>query len=301
MKPIYKRAYQAWSPNPESANLVLLCNNIIADYRTQGFTLTLRQLYYQLVARDVIANNVAQYNKLGNVVSRARRAGMLDWNAIEDRTRFIRERTHWNSPSHIVQACVDSYHVDMWVGQKWRPEVWIEKDALVGVIETTCSQWDVPHFSCRGYSSDSELHVAAKRMVARMDTGTSTGAPCVIHLGDHDPSGIDMTRDIEDRLKLFAGARIPVKRIALNMDQIDKYNPPPNPAKLTDSRVGKYLEQFGESSWELDALSPSDMATLITDEITALIDPDVWQEREVVKRDGIAELRKVQQQLEGGA
>lgn len=78
----------------------------------------------------------------------------------------------------------------------------------------------------------------------------------ILHLGDHDPSGIDMTRDISDRLELF-GADVEVKRIALNWDQIDEFTPPPNPAKLSDSRAGAYIAEYGDESWELDALEPT--------------------------------------------
>ena len=96
-------------------------------------------------------------------------------------------------------------------------------------------------------------------------------------MGDHDPSGIDMTRDIEDRLSLF-GSECEVRRIALNMDQINAFNPPPNPAKMTDSRASDYIHEFGNSSWELDALSPDQLNSLITDQIDEIYDKETWAE-----------------------
>ena len=98
----------------------------------------------------------------------------------------------------------------------------------------------------------------------------------IIHLGDHDPSGIDMTRDIQERLEMF-GADVFVKRVALTMKQVKTYNPPPNPAKITDSRCGKYIDQYGEESWELDALEPQMLTKLITNEVTALRDDAIYQ------------------------
>ena len=100
--------------------------------------------------------------------------------------------------------------------------------------------------------------------------------PIIIHLGDHDPSGIDMTRDIFERLDLFAGNPIDVERIALNFDQIGQYKPPPNPAKITDSRFNGYAGKYGEESWELDALSPKVLVSLIQDEIFSLLDEEKW-------------------------
>ena len=101
----------------------------------------------------------------------------------------------------------------------------------------------------------------------------------IIHLGDHDPSGIDMTRDIEDRIGKVFGASVSVNRIALNMDQVQQYAPPPNPAKVTDSRFEDYLAAFGPESWELDALDPSALVALIEHAVKDKMDPDLWQEK----------------------
>ena len=113
---------------------------------------------------------------------------------------------------------------------------------------------------------------AAQRLLEQERQGRKNH---IIHLGDHDPSGIDMTRDIEDRLWTF-GADVTVHRIALNMDQVLRYDPPPNPAKLTDARAGKYVEDHGYESWELDALEPAVIDQLIEDEILEHLDRDQW-------------------------
>jgi hypothetical protein len=268
-----KIKYKDLNLQPATLTLVKTCNEIIAEYQAQGFTLTLRQLYYQLVSRDIIANRQREYKRLGSIVNDARLAGLIDWLAIEDRTRNLQKLSHWDSPEELVRACADQYHVDMWEGQEFRPEVWIEKDALVGVIEGVCDEFDVPYFSCRGYTSQSEMWVAGRRL-----RGYAGQTPIIFHFGDHDPSGRDMTRDITDRLELFMGG-LEVKRLALNMDQVEEYEPPPNPAKTTDSRYGAYIAEFGEESWELDALEPAVIATLIRNAITGLIDQDLWDEK----------------------
>ncbi len=239
---------------------------IIAEYAAQGFDLTLRQLYYQFVARALVANKDSEYKRLGSIINDARLAGLIDWNAIQDRTRNLQTLPHWDTPQGIVRASAEQFMRDRWAGQPYRPEVWIEKDALIGVIAPICQELDVPYFSCRGYTSQSEMWVGGRRMAEWIDLDYT---PVVLHLGDHDPSGIDMTRDIIDRLEMFSGG-VEVKRLALNMDQVEQYGPPPNPAKMTDSRYIGYIGLYGEESWELDALEPQMMSDLIENAVEAL-------------------------------
>lgn len=256
-------------------------NDIIAEYQAQGFVLTLRQLYYQFVSRDLIPNNMREYKKLGGIINDARLAGLIDWSALEDRTRNLQQLSHWNSPTEIIDACAGQYRIDKWADQPVHVEVWIEKDALVGVIEGVCNELDVPYFSCRGYTSQSEMWSAGRRL-------RHFERAIILHLGDHDPSGIDMTRDIRTRLEMFSGDNVEVKRIALNDDQIQTYNPPPNPAKTTDSRAADYIARYGQESWELDALEPRTIAALIRDEIEAVRDDGEWalaESKEAAARD----------------
>ena len=259
----------------KSLEVIDRANQICADYRRQGYDLTLRQLYYQFVSKDWIANKDTEYKRLGNIISDARLAGLLDWDYIVDRTRNLRALPHWSRPSSVLEGAAYGYRTNRWAHQPNMVEVWIEKDALVGVIAGACNALDVPFFSCRGYTSQSELWGAARRIIGYTDNGQEV---TILHLGDHDPSGIDMTRDITDRLALF-GAKATVERIALNMDQIRRYDPPPNPAKLTDARAEGYIRTHGESSWELDALDPSTLDALVRSHILDLRDDAGWDER----------------------
>lgn len=273
-----------------SRAIIERANAIIDEYQAQGFVLTLRQLYYQFVARDMIENTQQSYNRLGSIVSDARLAGLIDWEAIEDRTRNLAELSHWRNPASIMSGAVRSYRLDMWENQDFRCEVWIEKEALVGVIEGICEELDVPYFACRGYVSQSEQWAAGKRLAGYADQGQT---PVILHLGDHDPSGLDMTRDNTDRLALFARMGVEVERLALNMDQVEEYSPPPNPAKTTDSRYVKYIELYGDESWELDALDPSVIRDLISAAVLQYRDEDLYAARLERQEDERETLRAV--------
>lgn len=251
---------------------------LIQQYRSQGYTLTLRQLYYQFVARDAFpqtwadkvtgsTNNERSYKKLGDIIADARLAGLIDWTAIEDRTREVAGNPHWDSPADIVEVCSRQFQLDKWLDQKNRVEVWVEKDALEGVVAQAARRLDVQYFSCRGYASATSLWDAGQRLKKYAAAGQT---PIILHLGDHDPSGIDMSRDIEERVSMFMDEhweRLKFKRIALNMNQIEQYAPPPNPAKATDARYSRYVEEYGEECWELDALEPSVLDALIEAEV----------------------------------
>lgn len=250
-------------------------NEIATEYQRQGYELTLRQLYYQFVARGLIPNSDKSYNRLGVVVSEARLAGLLDWYHITDRTRYLRAWGGEENPGEAISNAAERYYRNLWevTAQNFRPEVWVEKDALVDVVARACGGFRVPHFSCRGYVSQSEMWRAGRRLRNHYAEGLR---PVVIHLGDHDPSGLDMTRDITERLELFVGQEVEVKRVALNLDQIRQYSPPPNPAKVTDARAAKYIDQYGHQSWELDALEPSVLDQLIRDAIAPYINVRAW-------------------------
>lgn len=268
-----KIQYKSINFRQSSLELINLVNGVIDEYKKQGYELTLRQAYYQLVARGYIPNNERSYKNIGNLINDGRLAGLIDWYSITDRTRYLRGNTHWSYPQDVIESAKYSYRLNKWNGQPNYVEVWVEKDALIDIVSQACRPIDTPHFSCRGYTSQSEMWTAAQRFIRQ--NGKREGC-YIIHLGDHDPSGIDMTRDIQERLEMF-GASVEVKRVALTMEQVQTYNPPPNPAKITDSRCGKYIAEYGDESWELDALEPQMLTNLIHSEVTALRDDSIYQ------------------------
>jgi hypothetical protein len=302
-----KIPYKTFQFRESTLAVIAQAQAILAEYAQRGIVVTLRQLYYQFVARDLIRNKQSEYDRLGSIVNDARLAGLIDWDYLQDRTRNLNKLPHWDDPAGVIASAASSYHRNLWDGQLNYVEVWIEKDALIGVIEAICEEWDVPYFSCRGYTSQSEMWGASQRLLAHQRQGKFCH---VIHLGDHDPSGKDMSRDIESRLTDFltyhlirdfmkGKALMPegerrehqfelieqavspmlprVHRIALNMDQVRQYNPPPNPAKITDSRATAYIAEFGGESWELDALDPDVLVALVRDNILALLDRERWE------------------------
>lgn len=266
--------YQRFNFADSTLTLIDTMNKIIAAYVAKGFVLTVRQLYYQLVARDVIENTQKSYKRVTSIANDARLAGLMDWDAIEDRTRSFVRRQRWENGKQILDAAARSYHIDMWRRQPRRVFVIIEKEALVGVLTPTCNKLDVPILAARGYPSCTVLRdFANEDMIPSIDNQDVT----VLHLGDHDPSGIDMTRDLTERISLFCRQPIELVRLALTMDQVEERQPPPNPAKTTDSRFQQYMEQYGNESWELDALPPEYLVDLVEQEINDRIDSDQWE------------------------
>lgn len=286
-----KICYQDIKFNERSKKLIKQAELIVTEYRKQGYDLTLRQVYYQFVSRDWLpqewadpktgsTNNQRSYKKLGDIISDARMAGLIDWNALVDRTREMGGNSHWSSPGSVIYSASQWYAIDKWKGQPNRPEVWVEKDALEGVVGQICRRLDIPFFSCRGYCSMTSIWDNAQRLREIAEDG---GTPYILHLGDHDPSGIDMSRDILERSKLFMnghGEKLEFKRLALNMDQVTKYNPPENPAKSTDSRYEEYYREHGDACWELDALEPSVITQIIRDAVDPLRDDKLYAKRE---------------------
>lgn len=277
--------------------LIHHANEIIERYARQGYDMTVRQVYYQMIAKDLFPdtwidknynlrngldpntkNTIKNYKNFGGILSDARRAGLIDWNHIVDRRRGLLGYGFYENMADYVNSLAPGYYVDRWENQPRRVEVWVEKDALIGVIGRACGTYQLPHFSCAGYNSDSEMWRAAQRLKSYIRNGYD---PVIIQLSDHDPSGIDMERDVSERLTLLSGGyEFPVHRVALTMKQIEEVNAPPNPAKETDARFSNYRDQFGDESWELDALEPQYLNDLITDTIEEnYLDSDLWNDK----------------------
>lgn len=270
-----------------SSSLLIIekAEEIIDYYESRGFSLSLRQLYYQFVARDIIPNTEKSYKRIGSIVNDARLSGLIDWRMIDDRTRKLKRLSCWDSPQDIMKTAAMQYRTDKWTGSNTYIEIWVEKDALSEIVGKASDVYEIPYFPCRGYVSQSAMYDAAKRFENRLEYETNL---YLLYLGDHDPSGIDMTRDISNRFEIFGVPEIYIKRIALNMDQIHEQNPPPNPAKITDSRYRNYVSEYGNKSWELDSLNPDYLYDLIISEIENIVDVEEFEnkkeEQEIAKK-----------------
>lgn len=270
-----REAFIDWTPGTKKTQaLAAAAELIVLEYTRQGYVLTLRQLYYQMVSRNLIPNDLRSYKRLAELVQKLRRSGRIDWAAIEDRGRVSVMLRAWTDPVAAVNTLINAYRLERWEDQDNYVEVWCEKDALSSVIEPICLRWHVRYLADKGYSSDTAVYDGAKRLAAAAAAGRT---PVVIYLGDHDPSGLDMSRDIEARIALFArGMEVEVDRIALNFNQVEEYTPPPNPAKLSDSRAAAYVAEYGYESWEVDALDPQVLDALITSAIASRLDEDKY-------------------------
>lgn len=279
-------------------------NTIVDSYKAQGYVMTLRQLYYQLVTKNVIPNVSSEYAKLSTLLKEGRMAGIVDWDAIEDRLRTPYTPASFDSPEDILDACINQYQMPRQNGQDIYLEVWIEKDALSGVLKRVTKQYHVPIIVNRGYSSASAMYDAFKRFKNAFERNQEVK---ILYLGDFDPSGLDMIRDIHDRCIDFIRGyynmddentalsmddfSFEVVPIALTMDQIRQYDPPENPAKKTDPRSRDFIKTHGGSSWEVDALPPDVLDQLLHTWIRRYIDIDQFEHIIQEEKHGRKQLR----------
>lgn len=307
-----KKQFEELRFGEEALATIERANLILEEYEKQGYDLSLRQLYYQFVARGYRENSERSYKSLGDTISRGRLAGLIDWEMIKDRGREAITNSHWEDPKDILRSAAYSLRLDKWSNQSVYVEVMVEKQALEGVLVPVCKELDITFTSNKGYSSSSYMYEAGQRLREYM---MDDRVVHIIYLGDHDPSGLDMTFDVAGRLALFTGllqqsdidarrdewkedmlhgrtsiytynfytgmSPIHVHRIALNMDQVREMKPPPNPTKMTDGRAkGErgYQALYGDESWELDAIRPDALAGLVRDTVINLRDPDLWDE-----------------------
>lgn len=250
---------------PDSLARIELINQILTEY--DGQRLTARQVYYRLVAGDHIPNTPTSYKNLTGLLTDARYAGLVDWDIIEDRGRVVDSPGEWDSIEEIIDIAVGSFRLPRRSDQPRYVELWVEKQALAGVLSPIASRAHVPLMVNKGYSSASAMYEAAQRMIQADRDET-----VVLYLGDHDPSGEDMVRDIRDRLVEFGVRELEVRKVALTMAQIRRLNPPPNPAKITDSRAAAYIAEHGESSWELDAIPPRELNRIVERALASVTD-----------------------------
>jgi hypothetical protein len=286
-----KIRYEARSFNDISLGVIETAEAILDEYDQQGYKMSLRALYYQLVRRDLwpesrkfqipgsddyTANVQKNYKWLGDLLTDARVGGYIDWDHLEDPTREHKGGDGgFSSPEAAMRYLNRLYQVTKWDGQDHYLEVWVEKAALLPVIGPAARRWNVAFLACKGSPSTSAMHEVALRMRRWEDDGRET---TILYLGDHDPTGIDISRDVQARLELFR-SKCRVDRIALNWDQITD-DLPPSPAKVTDSRTGGYVDQFGTTdTWELDAMEPAAMDALVDEAIQDRIEHVLWDRR----------------------
>jgi hypothetical protein len=260
-----KHCFQNIKLRSKSLALIEQANEIIGQYQSAGYRMTLRQLYYQFVSKNLLANTERNYKRLGSILNDGRYAGLVDWGAIEDRNRQPHKIGDFTGLESLANAALASYRLDRWKGQNYFVELWVEKAALAGVLQPLADEWHATLMVNRGYSSASAMFEAANRFRERKGQ-----EGIVLYLGDHDPSGEDMVRDIQSRFDLFQVA-VDVRKVALPMDQIREHHPPPNPAKSSDTRYDDYAAKHGIESWEVDALPPPVLEGLVRGSFQSIV------------------------------
>ena len=272
-----KETFKSVSFTETNMNILEHAIDTVERYQAMGYVITLRQLYYQLVAKNVIPNKEREYKRLSRLLTKARMSGLVDWSAIEDRNRSPTRLGTFKDLTEFMGAVKGSFRIDMWENQPKYVEVWIEKDALSSVFWQVCQTYNCVLMVNKGYGSTSSIYDAYERMSDAISRGSK---PIILYFGDHDPSGMQMTEDVESRLQVMLGEtdQITVERVALNMDQIREHDPPVNPVKFTDSRSPAYVDRYGDDCWEIDALPPDVLQGLVKVRIDGLIDHDIWDE-----------------------
>ncbi len=291
-----------WEDRKE--NVIQHIIDIVDEYEADGYVLTLRQLHYQLVSSNWIVNHDSAYKKLGNIVDDCKYAGVIDWDNIEDRGRKPYIPYYVRDVEHALNDTIEQYRIDRQLGQDVCTELWTEKDALSGILRRSTEKYHIQLVVNKGYTSSSAIYAAYKRCIKAIGKQRRF---IILYFGDHDPSGLDMVRDIRERLTFmllngdyaynFEGMDMEywfqVIPIGLSMEQIRKYNLPPNPTKLTDSRAKKYIQKFGETCWEVDALKPQVLTSIVEANIVNLIDVPQYKSMLEVENKGITELKKI--------
>lgn len=321
-----KETGKKWTAN--KATILSAIISVCEDYQSQGYTLTLRQMYYQLVAKDLIPNHDKVYKKLSSLKDEVVYAGLVDWRIFEDRGRIPKRSYFEHSIQDAFRRTKNSYCLNRQLGQPKHIEVWTEKDAISAILERVTREQTIHLVVNKGYSSSTAMYGAYCRFMDAIGKGKKV---VILYFGDHDPSGLDMIRDIRERTLFFMGEgsqkkesgmdaiiknwsedgdmmsdecydyindedcrtdhfdgdtffdstkaffkhHFEIRPIGLTMDQIEEYNPPHNPAKMTDPRAKWYIEKFGQRSWEVDALRPADMTDIVKDAIMEEVDIDI--------------------------
>ena len=276
-----------------------LIESIVEEYQSKDFTLSVRQIYYQLISRYTDKFDIGKgiYTSVVGLVKKGRYAALIDWEMVVDRHREVKKRTHWETLKEFIKDAAHAYHNDYWKYQKTYCEIWVEKKALIDIVWKAAYPYDVSCYPCTGYNSTTGMKDGADRFLEQKRQGKN----CVLfYIGDHDPSGINMTQDIQKRMNEFFNASdlcyeyetfIDIQRIALNIDQIKKYKLPPNWVKVhpnkkkyADTRAEDYIKEFGTTSWEVDALKPEVLTELVENAILSNLDQKLFEKAKSEER-----------------
>lgn len=246
--------------NQERLHQVRTIINDLSEY----WPLTLRQVFYQLVGQGICLNNRSQYQGLSQLLTQARLMGEIEWDCIEDRARRHMDLSGYiDGPRFIeseAQNVLTGYTRNLQQTQENYIEIFVEKDALATLFRKVAERYCIPVTTCRGYISADFVNKYKRRTMQNADR-----RPVVLYFGDFDPSGVNMSESLENRMLYDFDIPVNFIRPALNQEQIEKYNLPhvDEDLKRGDSRAAKHVKKYGFLAVELDALNPSDLSDII--------------------------------------
>lgn len=263
--------------------------------------LTLRQVYYQLVAALVIENTKNTYKRLSDLLSDARFNGELPWESMEDRSRVYLASGGWQSKSTFadqeMRGFLEGYRRDLLQDQPARLELWSEKDAVSRIAHAVALDYCVPVIAARGFASTSFKNECRKRILWNYERGQQT---IILYFGDLDPSGWEMLpammRTFRETMDL-SEQQVISRRCALNLEQVEQYRLPHSigAVKEGDSRTPKYRQLFGDLAVELDALRPDLLADIVRRTIEQNLDMALFQQQQAAEqreRDELATIKR---------
>ncbi len=276
---------KARTPQRKTRDLWDAISTVASEYRQ----LSVRQLYYQLVARGVIEKTEMAYKRVCDASAQMRLDGALPYRQIADGHRTRRAVFAHHGLTDALASAHQLYRRNYWIDQPWQVEVWCEKDALTGVIQPVCDAYGVTYVATRGFPSITLRYESAQALI-------ETGKPAIIfYFGDHDASGRAISDNLEAELR-HHGATVMVERVALNPEQIEAWSLPTRPGKASDSRQAGFAQRFGGASVELDALPPDALTDLVATAIEGQIDQGSWdrvEQIEELERETLASLVEI--------
>lgn len=247
-----------------------LVDAIVGIFETIKPPLTVRQVYYQLASAGLVPLSRKGYRQAQRLLLRVREEGIVPWSYFADRARQVVKPSQWEDVQDFADTVGRAYRRDLWRAQPHHVEIWLEKDAMSGMVADITEPYGVGVHVCRGFSSATFVHEAAAAL-ALLDK-----PKFIYYLGDHDPSGLSIEKAVRERLESF-GAAFKFYRLAVTLDDIAMFDLRPLEAKKTDSRYRRYVADHGTETIELDALPPTELRKRLTNAITAHIDTGEWE------------------------
>jgi hypothetical protein len=247
--------------------------------------MTIRQLFYRLVSKGLIPNDRKHYQLVSRVMTKARDDERCSFDHIVDRSRPAYSPNVWEDASGYAEAVKRGYRKDYWATQPNHVEIWVEKDAIIGSIEPTTDELGVTIRVGRGFLSTTKAHDIAERFTV-IDKPIT-----VFYLGDHDPSGQDIERDLYQRILSYDSGYFDLQRLAIHKEDISKFDLPPLRIKDGDMRAAKFRAQHGEECVELDALPPDELRRRVREAVEDLQDRELWKRAIAVETVELASIK----------